>query len=120
MMNKNTKHAEEAFAFLKYMTGKEGAELLASEGYLTGYMDEDIEKAYLGDGTQKPENLHYFLETKEYPEYPMLPGVNNVVKEQIFKQEGELALLGQKSVDEAIKEISKRIKDEWASKYGDK
>lgn len=120
MMNKNTKHPKEAFAFLKYMTGKEGAELLASEGYLTGYMDEDIEKAYLGDGTQKPENLHYFLETKEYPEYPMLPGVNNVVKEQIFKQEGELALLGQKSVDEAIKEISKRVKDEWASKYGDK
>ncbi|MEH7011564.1 sugar ABC transporter substrate-binding protein [Neobacillus niacini] len=120
MMNKNTKHPKEAFEFLKYMTGKEGAELLASEGYLTGYMDKDVEKAYLGDGTQKPENLHYFLETKEYPEYPMLPGVNNVVKEQIFKQEGELALLGQKSVDDAIKEITKRVKDEWASKYADK
>ncbi|WP_045518506.1 ABC transporter substrate-binding protein [Neobacillus niacini] len=120
MMNKNTKHPKEAFEFLKYITGKEGAELLASEGYLTGYMDKDVEKAYLGDGTQKPENLHYFLETKEYPEYPMLPGVNNVVKEQIFKQEGELALLGQKSVDDAIKEITKRVKDEWASKYAGK
>jgi len=120
MMNKNTKHAEEAFEFLQYMSGKEGAELLASQGYLTGYMDKDVEAAYLGDGTQKPTNLHYFLETKEYPEYPMLPGVKNVVVEQIFKQEGELALLGQKSVDEAIKEITKRVKGEYASKYGEK
>lgn len=120
MMNKNTKHADEAFEFLKYMSGKEGAELLASEGYLTGYMDKDVEAAYLGDGSQKPENLHYFLETKEYPEYPMLPGVKNVVVEQIFKQEGELALLGQRSVDDTIKEITKRVKSEWASKYGEK
>lgn len=120
MMNKNTKHPKEAFEFLKYMTGKEGAELLASQGYLTGYMDKDVEKAYLGDGTQKPKNLHYFLETKEYPEYPMLPGVNNVVKEQIFKQEGELALIGQKSASDAIKDITKRVKEEWASKYANK
>lgn len=120
MMNKNTKHPKEAFEFLKYMTGKEGAELLASEGYLTGYMDKDVESAYLGDGKQKPESLHYFLETKEYTEYPMLPGVKNIVVEQIFKQEGELALLGQRSVDDAIKEIGKRVKGEWASKYGEK
>ncbi|WP_284036474.1 sugar ABC transporter substrate-binding protein [Neobacillus sp. 114] len=120
MMNKNTKHPKEAFEFLKYMTGKEGAELLAGAGYLTGYMDKDVETAYLGDGSQKPKNLHYFLETKEYPEYPMLPGVKNVVVEQIFKQEGELALIGQKSVDDTIKDITKRVKDEWASKYGEK
>ncbi|MBU8918217.1 sugar ABC transporter substrate-binding protein [Bacillus sp. FJAT-29953] len=120
MMNKNTKHPKEAFEFLKYMTGKEGAELLAGAGYLTGYMDKDVEAAYLGDGSQKPKNLHYFLETKEYPEYPMLPGVKNVVVEQIFKQEGELALIGQKSVDDTIKDITKRVKDEWASKYGEK
>ncbi|PLR86377.1 sugar ABC transporter substrate-binding protein [Bacillus canaveralius] len=119
MMNKNTEHPKEAFEFLKYMTGKDGAKLLASEGYLTGYMDEDIEKAYLGDGSQKPKNLHYFLETKDYPEYPMIPGVNNIVVGQIFKQEGELVLIGQKSVDDAIKEITKRVQSEWASKYGD-
>ncbi|PLR76293.1 sugar ABC transporter substrate-binding protein [Bacillus sp. V3-13] len=119
MMNKNTEHPKEAFEFLKYMTGKDGAMLLASEGYLTGYMDEDIEKAYLGDGSQKPKNLHYFLETKDYPEYPMIPGVNNIVVSQIFKQEGELVLIGQKSVDDAIKDITKRVQSEWASKYGD-
>ena len=118
MMNKNTKHPKETFEFLQHMTGKKGAELLASEGYLTGFMDEDVKKAYLGDGTQQPESLHYFLETKEYPEYPMLPGVKNIVVEQIFKQEGELALIGQNSVDDAIKEITKRVEKEWASKYG--
>ncbi|WP_422661184.1 ABC transporter substrate-binding protein [Paenibacillus sp. EC2-1] len=120
MMNKKTKHAKEAFEFLKYMSGKQGAELLASEGYLTGYMDKDVKASYLGDGTKKPKSLHYFLETKEYPEYPMLPGVKNIVVEQIFKQEGELALIGQRTVDDAIQEIAKRVKNEWASKYGEK
>ncbi len=120
MMNKNTKHANEAFKFMQYMTGKEGAELFASEGYLTGYMNEDVEKAYLGDGSQKPENLHYFLETKEYPEYPMLLGVKNIVVGQIFTQEGELAIIGEQSVDKAIENITKRVKSEWANKYEDK
>lgn len=120
MMNKNTKHPKEAFEFLKYMSGKEGAMLLAAEGYLTGYMDKEVKSAYLGDGTKKPKNLHYFLETKEYPEYPMLPAVKNIVVEQIFKQEGELALIGQRTVEDAIKEITNRVKNEWASKYGEK
>ncbi|MBS4206886.1 sugar ABC transporter substrate-binding protein [Bacillus sp. FJAT-50079] len=117
MMNNNTKHPKEAFEFLKYATGKEGAVQFASNGYLTGYMDEDVEKAYLGDGSQKPENLHYFLEAKEYPEYPMLQGVKNVVVGQIFTQEGELALIGEQTVDEAIDKISERVQKEWASKY---
>ncbi|MCP3739469.1 ABC transporter substrate-binding protein [Rossellomorea sp. BNER] len=117
MMNKNSEHKEAAFKVLSYMTGKEGAELFASEGYLTGYMNEDVKKAYLGDSSQKPENLHYFLEVKEYPEYPMIPGVKTVVVEQIYKQEGELALIGEQSVDKAIKNIKKRVEEEWASKY---
>lgn len=117
MMNKNTKHEEAAFKALKFFTGKEGAKTFASEGYITGYVDDEIKEAYLGDGSQKPENLHYFLETKEYPEYPMLPGVKNIVVQQIYKQEGELALLGEQTVEETIKKIEERVQSEWASKY---
>lgn len=117
MMNQNTEHKDEAFELLSFMTGEEGAKLFASEGYITGYTNEAVREEYLGDGSQKPENLHYFLETKEYPEYPMLTGVKNVVVEAIYKQEGELALLGEQSVDETIEIISQRVQDEWASEY---
>ncbi|WP_281358964.1 extracellular solute-binding protein [Litoribacterium kuwaitense] len=116
MMNKNSEHQDAAFTALQFFTGKEGAEMFAEDGYITGYIDDDVKEAYLGDGSQKPENLHYFLETKEYPEYPMLPGVKNIVVQQIYKQEGELALLGEQTADEAIKNIEERVQSEWASK----
>ncbi|GIN71403.1 ABC transporter substrate-binding protein [Bacillus sp. J14TS2] len=119
MMNNNTKYPKEAFEFLRYATGKEGAIQFASDGYLTGYMNDEVKEAYMGDGSQKPKNLHYFLEAKEYSEYPMLQGVKNIVVEQIFKQEGELALIGEQSVEEAIENITKRVETDWASKYGD-
>ncbi|MBD1382245.1 ABC transporter substrate-binding protein [Metabacillus arenae] len=120
ILNKNSKAKDEAFEFLSYITGKEGAVKFASDGYLTGYMDEEVKKAYAGDGSLKPENAHYFFETKEYPEYPMIPGVRSIVLSQIYQEEGELALLGEQSVDKAIDNIEKRVKDEWASKYDGK
>lgn len=119
MMNSNTKHKDEAFKFIEFMTGEEGANIFASRGYITGYMDDTVKETYLGDGVSEPANLHYFLETKEYPEHPMLVGVKNIIVEEAFKQEGELALIGEQTVEEAITNIEKRIENEWASKYGE-
>ncbi|MCC3355341.1 ABC transporter substrate-binding protein [Bacillus sp. REN16] len=120
MLNSKSENKDAAFTFLSYMTGKQGAEIFAGDGYLTGYVDEDVKSIYLGDGSLKPVNAHYFLETTEYPEYPMYVGVKNIVVQQIYKQEGELALIGEQTADEAIKNIAKRVQDEWASKYADK
>jgi len=119
MLNSKSENKDAAFKFLSYMTGKQGAEIFAGDGYLTGYVDEDIKSIYLGDGELKPKNGHYFLETVEYPEYPMLPGVKNIVVQQIYKQEGELALIGDQTVEETINNIAKRVQDEWASKYAE-
>lgn len=118
MINKNSKHKEEAYKVLEFMTGPKGAKVFAANGLLTGFTNEEIKQAYIGDGSRKPENIHYFLEQKEYPEYPLLPGVKNIVVNTIFTQEGELALSGEQTVDKAIERISDRVQKEWADKFG--
>ncbi|CAG7607380.1 hypothetical protein PAESOLCIP111_00952 [Paenibacillus solanacearum] len=117
MVNKNSKHKEEAFKVLEYMTGAKGAKLFASKGFLTGYSNDEIRKAYVGDGSMKPKNIHYFVEQKEYAEYPLLPGVKNIVLNNIYKQEGEVALTGGQTADQAIQKIGARVQKEWADKY---
>ncbi|MCZ8514249.1 sugar ABC transporter substrate-binding protein [Paenibacillus filicis] len=117
MLNKNSKHKDEAFKVLQFMTGAKGAKIFASKGFLTGYTNDEIRKAYIGDGSMKPKNIHYFVEQKEYPEYPLLPGVKNILVNNVYKQEGEMALTKAETVDQAIQKIGERVQKEWADKY---
>lgn len=117
MMNSKSKHKEEAFKVLEYMTGAKSAQTFASKGFLTGYMNDEVKKAYIGDGSKKPTNIHYLVEQKEYPEYPLLPGVKKVLVDGVYKQEGEVALTGGQTAEQAIKKISERVQKEWAEKY---
>jgi multiple sugar transport system substrate-binding protein len=80
-------------------------------------MNDDIRKTYIGDGSLKPKNIHYFVEQKEYPEYPLLPGVKNILVQSVYMQEGELALTGAETVDQAIDKIGERVASEWVDKY---
>ncbi|SFE78875.1 multiple sugar transport system substrate-binding protein [Paenibacillus catalpae] len=117
MVNSKSKHKEEAFKVIEFMSGAKGAKQFAAKGFLTGYMNDDIRKTYIGDGSLKPKNIHYFVEQKEYPEYPLLPGVKNILVQSIYMQEGELALTGAETVDQAIDKIGERVASEWAEKY---
>ncbi|TBL68618.1 sugar ABC transporter substrate-binding protein [Paenibacillus thalictri] len=117
MLNKNSKNKDAAFQVIQFMTGAKGAKVFASKGFLTGYTNDDIRKAYIGDGSLKPKNIHYFVEQREYAEYPLLPGVKNIVLNNIYKQEGEMALTGAQTADQAIQKIGDRVQKEWADKY---
>lgn len=117
MINKDSKNKEEAFKVIEYMTGPKGAKLFASKGFLTGYTNDEIKKTYIGDGSRKPEHIKYFVEQREYPEYPFLPGVKNILVNGAYKQEGELALVGKQTAEEAIQKIAERVQKEWADKY---
>lgn len=119
MINNKSKHKEEAFKVLEYMTAAKGAEKFASKGFLTGYSNDAIKKAYIGDGSKKPEHIQYLVEQREYPEYPLLPGVKNTVVGDIYLQEGEIALTGGQTAEKAIQNIAKRVQKEWADKYSE-
>ncbi|CAH0118978.1 Multiple sugar-binding protein [Paenibacillus sp. CECT 9249] len=119
MINKDSKHKEEAFKVLEYMTGAKGAAIFAAKGFLTGYSNDEIKKAYVGDGSKKPANIHYLVEQREYPEYPLLPGVKSAVVGAIYLQEGEVALTGGQTAEQAIQKIAERVQKEWADNYNE-
>lgn len=117
MINKNSKHKEEAYKVVEFFTGSKGAQVFASLGFVTGYTDDVVKEAFYGDGTRQPEHLNYFYETSEYAEYPMLPGVKTIVVDGIFMQEGELVFIGDKTPQEAVADMAERVQKEWASIY---
>ncbi|WP_214627144.1 ABC transporter substrate-binding protein [Paenibacillus agaridevorans] len=119
MINKNSKHKEEAFKVVEFMTGSKGAEIFAKQGYLTGFTNDAVREAYSGDGTLKPEHINYFNDAKAVPEYPMLPGVKNIIVNGIFKQEGELVFVGEQTPEEAVAKIAERVAKEWGGIYAD-
>lgn len=117
LITDRSKYKDEAYLLAQFMSGVEGAKVFASKGYLTGFINDEIKKIYIGDGTQKPKNIHYFLEQKVFPERPLLPGVLSAIS-PIFTQEGELALVGKETPEQAIKNIADRLNKEWTPKYG--
>ncbi|WP_243644034.1 ABC transporter substrate-binding protein [Paenibacillus pinisoli] len=117
MINKNSKHKEEAYKVVEFFTGSKGAQVFASKGFVTGYTDDAVKQAFYGDGSRQPEHLNYFYETSEYAEYPMLPGVKTIVVDGIFLQEGELVFIGDKTPQEAVAAMEERVQKEWASIY---
>ncbi|MFD0713598.1 ABC transporter substrate-binding protein [Paenibacillus sp. GCM10027626] len=119
MINSKSKHKEAAFKLLEYMTGPKGAKQFAANGFLTGYMNDEIKQIYMGDASKKPANIHYLVEQREYPEYPLLPGTKKALVDAVYRQEGEVALTGGQTAEQAIQKIAERVRLEWADKYGE-
>ncbi len=110
-INPKTQKQEAAWNFLSYISGQEGAKILAEAGKVPAFVNDDIAKIYLGDGTKKPDNLKMIMNQKVYVEYPPVVGINTIVN-TIYKEEMELALAGEQTVEQAIEKIKTRIKKE--------
>ncbi|MDF2613204.1 MAG: extracellular solute-binding protein family 1 [Clostridia bacterium] len=110
-INPNTQKQEAAWNFLSYISGQEGAKVLAGEGKVPAFVNDDIAKVYLGDGNKKPDNLKMIMNQKVYVEFPPVVGINTIVN-TIYKEEIELALAGEQTVEQAIEKIKTRIKKE--------
>ena len=100
-----------AWKFISYLCGYEGQKNLASQKLLTAYTHPDITEAYLGEGEVIPANLKIIMEQKVYPESPIVEGVNYIIN-TIYKEEFELALIGEQSVEDTFANIKERIATE--------
>lgn len=110
--SRTTKEKQDAsWEFISYLCGYEGQKELASQKILTAYTDPDVTAAYLGEGDIVPANLKKIMEQKVYPESPIVEGVNYIVN-TIYKEEFELALVGEQSIEETFSNIKERISTE--------
>lgn len=106
---KNSDNPDEAWEFIKYMSGLEGAKAYAESGYIPAYTDDAINEIIAFDGTTKPANSAILLDQKIYPEYPAVDRITEVTT--IFGEESSLVLAGEASPDDMVTNIQKRIEE---------
>ncbi|MDF2595488.1 MAG: sugar transporter substrate-binding protein [Clostridia bacterium] len=108
-INKNSKNAELAWEFIKFVGTEPGAKVLADLGTLPAYKTPEILSAFSSiEGF--PEECKGALDVKkvtlEMPPHPELAAV-----EKILKEEHELIMLGATSIDEGIANMDKRVQE---------
>jgi multiple sugar transport system substrate-binding protein len=103
-ISSQSKKFENAFEFIRFLTGAEGAKLLAEGGMLSSYTDDTIEQEYRE--LSGLDNTDAFFNTEI--RYEMPPTGNGAEADAIWREEKELCLIGEKSVDEAIASFDQR------------
>ena len=103
-INSQSKKFDNAFEFIQFLTGAEGAKLLAEGGMLSSYTDDSIEQMY--QELSGLDNTDAFFNTAI--RYEMPPTGNGAEVDAIWREEKELCLIGEKSVDEAIDSFDQR------------
>ena len=108
-INSKSKNVEGAWDFLKYISSEPGAEIYVESGFVPAYINDSIKAKLTYDGVTAPENIGILLDQKVYMEYPAVPGINQV--EKIFDEESQLAFAGEHTAQQAIDEITRRVKE---------
>ena len=104
MINKQSKHFEEAFEFIKYLTGEEAARTLVDQGMLPAFTDDSLNAYYVEKvGVDGADVL---LKSDAHYESQPAPIFSEV--DAIWREEKELCLIGAETVDEAIDNFATR------------
>lgn len=99
-----TKHPEESFDFLKYLCGPEGAAIYASTGMVHAYTDEGAEAAYK-EAVGK-DSVSVIFNAKKVQESPASSNFDQILN--IYKENSELYLLGEKTIEETMDNFLKQ------------
>ena len=104
MINSRSEKFDNAFEFVQYLTGPEGAEYLVKGGMLPSYSDDSITKLY--QETAKLDSTDAFFQTKTRYESEPVAIFSEI--DTIWREEKELYLIGEKTLDEAISSFAER------------
>ncbi len=103
----DTPHPEEAFDFVRFLCGEEGARIYAGNGIIHAYSNDDIEQIYLN--AVGKESASIFFEAKKVQEQLAISGYQDVL--DAFGQCAEEYFLGRKTLDEAMSDFERMRKD---------
>ena len=107
------KHPDEAWKFISYICGEEGAEVIAKTGILPGYNSDKINQIF--DDLPKtyenaPENLSNYIDVDKYViEQRMDPKIKDI--ENILTEEHSEIMTKSISVDEGVKKMKERVSE---------
>lgn len=100
-----SKHPEESFAFLQYLCGEGGAEVLPKYGMLPAYADETGEVVFR-EQVGKESVSEVVFNAKKIPEAPSYDKYNELVTS--FSENAELYLFGEKDIDATMDNFNKQ------------
>ncbi len=105
----SSEHPEEAFDFISFVTGPEGAELLLARDYFPAWTSDEIVEQYCADKTA-PEHIEYVVNQTIISQTPvdeLYNTASNIVKEEV-----SLYLLGETDKESTKATIMQRFEDE--------
>lgn len=97
----STKHPDEAYKFLTFMCGEEGAEILATTNLVPGYMNDEVLASYTSNLNLDESSIEALTNNVTYSF-----GEPNPVFSQIIsagQKEAELVLTGNETPEEFVK-----------------
>lgn len=100
-------HPEEAYEFLSYLCGEEGAKIYAGSGMISAYTNDEIADIYRRSMNGK--NVDVFFRSQRIQEFPPVEEYNDLV--EALKEVSERYLLGEISYEEAVQEMETRRKE---------
>jgi multiple sugar transport system substrate-binding protein len=109
MVASNSKHQKEAFDFITFCTGEEGAEILVENDYFPAWQSDEISKAYT-EGVTTPEHIEYIVSQKINSQVPCDPNYNTAAN--ICKEDVSLYLLGEQDIEKTKESIKSRFEKE--------
>ncbi|MEV5608598.1 extracellular solute-binding protein [Streptomyces sp. NPDC052225] len=111
-VNKKAKNADAAKKFVTWASGPEGAAAVAKIGVTPAYTSDKILDTFFGvEGMPNDELSRTAMQPSTVKlEMPVSDKSSDI--DQILKEEHEMIMSGEKSVDAGIKEMDSRVKDE--------
>lgn len=107
-INAQSQHKDEAWKFIKYMCGPEGAAQLAQAGEIPAYQD-DTTLSTIASLEGMPEGTEEALQTVSIvPDRPV--DVYSAEVNQMLSEEHSLIMIKEQSIDDVLAEMSERSK----------
>jgi len=106
VINAKTKYPEEAWKLAKFLGGVEGASILAENLIVPGYIDDTVFEVLASVEGFPTDNMEALVAETIYPEWPPHPLSGLLGK--MVEEEIELAMTGNKTIDQAIADMELR------------
>lgn len=97
-ISSSCKHPDEAYEFLMFLCGKDGASIYAQNAIVPAYTDSDIINSY--QAATNKESTKYFFEAKKYPEQIAVRGYQETIS--AFSENAGQYFSSQITLDEAM------------------
>lgn len=101
-ISSNTKWPDEAFSFLKFICGEDGARIYARNGIIHAYSDDEIKSIYMN--TVKKESASVFFEAKRVQEQLAVSGYQETL--ELLEECANSYFEGKKTIDETMKDFN--------------